>query len=81
MYGPAANDPNMRSRAIGLQLFGTALRRAASMPPPVPAYDPSALEAILRRVAHGKKMLFVERVDASEGAEIFDAVVLWTIGR
>ena len=68
-YGPAANDPNMRSWAIGLRLFDTALRWAASAPPPLPAYDPSALETTLRGAAHGKRILFVERVDAGEGAE------------
>jgi len=68
-YGPAADDPNMRSWAIGLRLFDTALRWAASAPPTMPAYDPSALEATLRRAAHGTKILYVERVDAGEGAE------------
>ena len=68
-YGPAAKDPNMSSWAIGLKLFDTALRWAASSPPPLPAYDPGALDAKLRHMAHGKKVLFVERVDAGEGAE------------
>lgn len=68
-YGPAAKDPNMRSWAIGLRLFDTALRWAASPPPPLPAYDPAALDAALRHAARGKKVLFVERVDAGEGAE------------
>ncbi|MDE2263332.1 MAG: hypothetical protein KGL45_12465 [Gammaproteobacteria bacterium] len=68
-YGPAADDPNMRSWAIGLKLFDTALRWAASPPPPLPAYDPSALAARLRDAARGKKVLFVERMDAGEGAE------------
>ncbi|HEV2267900.1 MAG TPA: hypothetical protein VGR92_00445 [Steroidobacteraceae bacterium] len=68
-YGPAADDPNMRSWAIGLELFDTALRWAASTPPAMPAYDPPALEATLRRVAHRRKILFVERADAGEGAE------------
>lgn len=68
-YGPAAQDPNTRGWAIGLKLFDTALRWAASPPPPVPGYDPVGLAATLRRAADGKKVLFVERVDASEGAE------------
>lgn len=74
-YGPAADDPNMRSWAIGLKLFDTALRWAASAPPPEPAYDPSALEATLRNAARGKKILFVERVDAGEGAEADEHMV------
>ena len=74
-YGPAADDPNMRSWAIGLKLFDTALRWAASPPPPMPTYDPSALEATLRHIARGKKVLFVERVDAGEGKEADEHIV------
>ena len=74
-YGPAANDPNMRRWAIGLKLFDTALRWAASPPPPLPAYDPAALDAAIRRVAHGRKVLFVERVNASEGKEADEHIV------
>jgi hypothetical protein len=74
-YGPAAEDPNMRAWAIGLRLFDTALRWAASPPPPLPAYDPTALDAALQHAAHGKKVLFVERVDAGEGAEADDHIV------
>ncbi|HET9107363.1 MAG TPA: hypothetical protein VFN79_09235 [Steroidobacteraceae bacterium] len=66
-YGPAAKDPNMRRWAIGLKLFDTALRWAASPPPPLPAYDPAALDSAIRRIAHGKKVLFVERVNGGEG--------------
>jgi hypothetical protein len=75
VYGPAADDPNMRGWAIGLKLFDTALRWAASPPAPVPAYDPSALEAKLRLVASRRKVLFVERVDAGEGAEADEHIV------
>ncbi len=74
-YGPAANDPNMRSWAIGLTLFDTALRWAASPPPSLPTYDPSALDEQLRHVARGKKILFVERVDAGEGAQADEHMV------
>lgn len=66
-YGPAARDPNMRRWAIGLKLFDTALRWAASAPPPIPAYDPAALDSAIRRISRGKKVLFVERVNAGEG--------------
>lgn len=74
-YGPAADDPNMRRWAIGLKLFDTALRWAASPPPPLPVYDPSALEAALRHIAHGKKVLFVERINGGEGREADDHIV------
>jgi hypothetical protein len=74
-YGPAADDPNMRSWAIGLKLFDTALRWAASPPPPLPGYDPGALDAAIRHIAHGKKVLFVERVNAGEGKEADEHIV------
>ena len=67
VYGPAANDPDLRSWAIGLKLFDAALRWAVSPPPPVSHYDPAALDAAIRSVSHGKKVLFVERVNAGEG--------------
>ena len=74
-YGPAARDPNMRRWAIGLELFDTALRWAASPPPPLPAYDPAALEDSIRRIARGKKVLFVERENAGEGREADEHIV------
>jgi hypothetical protein len=66
-YGPPAQDPNMRSWAIGLKLFDAALRWAASPPRSLPTYDPAALDAALSRIAHGRKVLFVERVNGGEG--------------
>ena len=74
-YGPAAKDPNMRRWAIGLKLFDTALRWAASPPPPLPAYDPAALDSALRHIAHGRKVLFVERVNAGEGRRSDEHIV------
>jgi hypothetical protein len=74
-YGPAASDPNMRRWAIGLKLFDAALRWAASPPPPLPAYDPAALDAAITRIAHGRKVLFVERVNAGEGKEADEHIV------
>ncbi|MFC5582669.1 hypothetical protein [Rhodanobacter terrae] len=69
VHGPAANDPQVRRWAIGLKLFDEAIRWAASPPQAVEPYDPAALDARIRRVAHGKKVLFVERVNAGEGRE------------
>ncbi|MBW4051174.1 MAG: hypothetical protein HIU85_06885 [Proteobacteria bacterium] len=74
-YGPAAKDPNMRRWAIGVKLFDTALRWAASPPPPPPAYDPAALESAIRRISHGQKVLFVERVNAGEGRRSDEHIV------
>jgi hypothetical protein len=67
VHGPAASDPQLHSWAIGLKLFDAAVRWAASPPPPVAPYDPAALDARLSRAAHGKKLLYVERVNAGEG--------------
>lgn len=74
-YGPAASDPHMRRWAIGLKLFDTALRWAASPPPPLPAYDPAALDAKIRHLARGRKVLFVERMSAGEGKETDEHMV------
>ncbi|MDE3116145.1 MAG: hypothetical protein KGL26_11135, partial [Pseudomonadota bacterium] len=60
-------DPNLKSWNIGQSLFDAALRWAASPPPPLLRYDPAALDAAIRRVAKGRKVLFVERVNAGEG--------------
>jgi hypothetical protein len=65
----------MRGWAIGLKLFDTALRWAASPPPALPKYDPAALDAALRQAARGKKVLYVERVNAGEGAEADEHIV------
>ncbi len=67
VHGPAAKDPNLRSWAIGRKLFDAALRWAVSPPPPIPTYDPAAIDAGIRSVAHGKRVLFVERVHGGEG--------------
>jgi hypothetical protein len=75
VYGPAAKDPNMRRWAIGLKLFDTALRWAASPPPPLPAYDPAALDSAIRRISHGRKVLFVERVNGGEGRRADEHIV------
>lgn len=75
VHGPAAKSAHLRSWAIGRKLFDAALRWAASPPPPVPAYDPAALDAKIRHVAHGKKVLFVERVHGGEGHRSDAAIV------
>lgn len=75
VHGPAAKDPSLRSWAIGLRLFDAALRWAASPPPPLPVYDPAALDARIRRLARGKKVLFVERVHGGEGHRSDAAIV------
>lgn len=75
VHGPAAKSAHLRSWAIGRKLFDAALRWAASPPPPVPAYDPAALDAKIRRFAQGKKVLYVERVHGGEGHRSDAAIV------
>lgn len=75
VHGPAASDPHMQQWAIGLKLFDTAIRWAMSPPPATSSYDPVALDARIRRVAHGRKLLFVERVNAGEGRKADEAIV------
>jgi len=69
VHGPAARDPQLRDWYLGLRLFDASLRWALAAPPPPPRYDPAALDARISAVAHGKKILFVERIDAGEGRE------------
>jgi hypothetical protein len=68
-YGPAARDPDQRTWYVGLKLFDAALAWAASPPPAPPAHDPAALHVALAQAAHGRKLLFVERVHGGEGRE------------
>lgn len=75
VHGPAARDPQMRSWAIGLKLFDAALRWAVSPPAPVAPYDPAVLDARLGKAAHGKRVLYVERVNGGEGREADDHIV------
>lgn len=75
VHGPAARDPNTRSWAIGLKLFDAAIRWAMSPPPATSPYDPAALDARIQRVVQGRKLLFVERVNAGEGRKSDEAIV------
>ncbi len=75
VHGPAAKSAHLRNWAIGRRLFDAALRWAISPPPPEPAYDPAALDARIRQVAHGSKVLFVERVHGGEGHRSDAAIV------
>ena len=74
-HGPAANDPNMHSWAIGLKLFDEAIRWAMSEPAAVSPYDPAALDTRIKRLEQGRKVLFVERVNAGEGRKADEAIV------
>ena len=69
VHGPAARDPQLRDWYLGLRLFDASLRWALATPPAPPRYDPAALDARLAAIARGRKLLFVERIDASEGRE------------
>ena len=75
VHGPAARDPQLRDWYRGLALFDAAIRWALSPPPPLPIYDPAALQARIARIAHGRKILFVERINAGEGRHADAAIV------
>ncbi len=69
VHGPAARDPNLRDWYRGLALFDASIRWALAPPPPRPIWDPRALRRRFAAAARGKKLLFVERIDAGEGRE------------
>ncbi len=75
VHGPAAHDPQLRDWYLGLKLFDASIRWALTPPPPPPHYDPAALDARLSRAARGRKLLFVERIDAGEGRRADEAIV------
>ena len=69
VYGPPAQDPELRDWYIGLKLFDASIRWALSAPFHTPALDASQLHAALAQSARGKQVLFVGRKDSPEGAE------------
>ena len=69
VYGPPANDPDLRDWYLGLRLFDACIRWALSPPPEPTPYDAARIRDSLARVAKGKKLLFVIRKDAFEGKE------------
>ncbi len=74
VHGPAERDPQLRDWYLGLSLFDAAIRWAMSPPPPMPIYDPAALQARIAGIARKKKILFVERIDAGEGRHADTAI-------
>lgn len=66
--GPAARDAHLRHWALGLKLFDASIRWAVS-PPEVPTgVNAASVEAGLQRQAGlGRKIVYVERVNAGEG--------------
>jgi hypothetical protein len=75
VYGPAAKDPDMADWWVGLKLFDASIRWALTPPPDPAPYDPAATKAALAKMAHGKKVLFVRRLDTPEGEESDDHIV------
>jgi len=70
VYGPAAKDPQLYDWYGGLRLFDSAIRWAASPPPPMPEpQKPGAFRV------HGTKLLYVERKFAFEGEEADEHIV------
>ncbi len=75
VYGPGAKDPELRAWYSGLKLFDASVRWAVSPPVTPQAYDPSRLHEELAQAAKGKKLLFVERINAGEGKEADEHMV------
>ena len=69
VYGPPAQDPELRDWYIGLKLFDASIGWALSPPSQAPPLDASQLHAALAQAARGKKLLFVGRKHSPEGAE------------
>ena len=69
VYGPPANDPELRDWYIGLKLFDASIRWALSPPAQPSTLDASQLHTALATAAQGKKVLFVGRKHTPEGAE------------
>jgi hypothetical protein len=74
VYGPPAEDPDLRDWYLGLRLFDACVRWAVSPPPQPSSYDPGQLHDALAQKAKGKKLLFVIRQDAFEGKEADDHI-------
>lgn len=69
VYGPPADDPDLRDWYLGLRLFDACVRWALSPPPQPTPYNTTRTHDSLARAAKGKKLLFVIRKDAFEGKE------------
>jgi hypothetical protein len=69
VYGPPAEDPDLRDWYLGLRFFDACVRWALSPPPQPSPYNPGRVHDALAQSAKGKKLLFVIRKDAFEGKE------------
>jgi hypothetical protein len=69
VYGPPAQDPDLRDWYLGLRLFDASVRWTLSPPARPAPYDPRRLASAVSQAAEGKKLLFVVRKDAFEGKE------------
>ncbi len=68
VYGPPAQDPELRDWYIGLKLFDASIRWALSPPAQPSTLSAAQLHAELSKAAQGKKVLFVGRKHTPEGA-------------
>ena len=75
VYGDAAKDPDLAEWWTGLELFDTTVRWALSPPAAPLPYDPGALKSKLAAALHGRKVLFVRRLNTPEGEESDDHIV------
>jgi hypothetical protein len=75
VHGLPEKDPDMAAWWVGTRLFDATIRWALSQPVAPDPYDPAATKAALARVAKGKRVLFVRRLDTPEGEESDDHIV------
>ena len=75
VHGQPEKDPDMADWWIGVRLFDASIRWALSEPVAPFPYNPAATKAALAKVAKGKKVLFVRRVNTPEGEESDDHIV------
>ena len=74
-HGLGEKDPDFSDWWVGLKLFDATIRWALTPPVEPGPYDPAATKAALAKVAKGKKVLFVRRLDTPEGEESDDHIV------
>ena len=75
VHGQPEKDPDMADWWVGVKLFDVSIRWALSQPAAAAPYDPAATKTALAKVAKGKKVLFVRRINTPEGEESDDHIV------
>ena len=74
VHGLAEKDLDLAGWWVGMKLFDASIRWALTPPVAPKPYDPTAIKAALAKMAKGKKVLFVRRIDTPEGEESDDHI-------